>query len=170
MKKIFFILSVLFAVSGQAQITKATLQASGLTCALCSKAVYKALSAVSFVEKVEPNIQQSTYELVFKKGASVDPDVLSKAVVDAGFSVSMLKLTAHFADVQVQNDTHITVNNQVFHFLNVPVQTLHGDKTITLLDKNFVTAKEYKKYGKSTAMKCYETGVMAGERVYHVTI
>jgi copper chaperone CopZ len=171
MKKIFFGIAILLATSGHAQITKATLEASGLTCALCSKAVYKALSAVPFVEKVTANIQQSNYELVFKPGADVDPDALSKAVVNAGFSVSMLKMTMHFTDVKVQNDTHFTVNKQTFHFLNVPAQILHGDKTITLLDKNFVTAKEYKKYGKSTNMQCYETGTMgSGERVYHVTI
>lgn len=182
MKKIIFIIAMLFAAGAEAQVTKATLQASGLTCAMCSKAVYKALSGVSFVEKVTANIQQSTYAISFKPGSSVDFDVLSKAVVDAGFSVSMLKITTHFNDTKVQNDTHVTLNNQTFHFLNISSQTLQGDKTITLLDKNFVTAKEYKKNSHFTTMKCYETGVMGScckdadaknvgtARVYHVTI
>ncbi len=171
MKKIFTIIIVALCVStAQSQVTKATLQASGLTCAMCSKAVYKALSAVPFVENVKANIQQSSYELNFKPGSAVDFDVLSKAVVDAGFSVSMLKVTTRFNNDKVENDAHITLNQQTFHFLNVSSQTLQGDKVITLLDKNFVTAKEYKKNSRLTRMKCYETGVMAGTRVYHVTI
>ncbi len=172
MKTIFSILIILLlAMSADAQISKASLQASGLTCAMCSKAVYKALSAVPFVEKVEANIQQSSYELVFKPGVVVNPDELSKAVVNAGFSVSMLKLTMHFADVKIQNDAHVTLNSQLFHFMNVSPQTLEGDRTITLLDKNFVSLKAYKKNSKATTMKCYESGNMeSGQRVYHVTI
>ena len=183
MKKILIIIvAALFVTAAQSQVTKATLQASGLTCAMCSKAVYKALSSVPFVEKVQANIQQSSYDLNFKPGSTVDFDALSKAVVNAGFSVSMLKITTNFSNAKVQNDAHITLNEQTFHFLNVSSQTLQGERTITLLDKNFVTAKERKKYSRFTTMKCYETGVMAdcckdpdakkiaGTRVYHVTI
>jgi copper chaperone CopZ len=57
MKKILTIIVVLLAVNSQAQIQNATLQASGLTCAMCSKAVYKALSDVAFVEKVKADIE-----------------------------------------------------------------------------------------------------------------
>ncbi len=182
MKKLIVIIAIFLVAGVEAQVTKASLQASGLTCAMCSKAVYKALSGVSFVEKVTANIQQSTYAISFKPGAKVDFDALSKAVTDAGFSVSMLKITTHFNDTKVQNDTHITLNGQTFHFLNVSPQILNGDKTITLVDKNFVTAKEYKKYSRFTTLKCYETGVMencchstdakatSGARVFHVTV
>ena len=164
------ILLLLGALQLNAQITRATLQASGLTCALCSKAVFKALSAVPFVEKVEPNIKLSTYEISFKRGAKIDLDALGKAVVNAGFSVAQLRVTTSFKDTKVGNDVHVTLNNQLFHFIDVPSQTLNGDKTISLIDKDFVTAKEFKKYEKLTALKCYQTGTMDGQRVYHVTL
>lgn len=170
MKKLLVIIAILFVSQVNAQTTRATLQASGLTCAMCSKAVFKALSAVPFVEKVQPNIQLSTYELVFKPGSKIDFDALSKAVVDAGFSVSMLKVTTRFQDVKVQNDAHVNVGGQVFHFLDVPQQTLTGEKTVKLVDKNFVMVKDQKKYEKMTSMKCYQTGTMDGQRVYHVTM
>jgi len=170
MKKLFTILTVLVALNGMAQIKSATLQASGLTCAMCSKAVYKALSSVPFVEKVQSDIEHSSYGLTFKAGSKVDLDALSKAVVDAGFSVSMLKVTTTFSDTKVQNDAHITLNDQVFHFMNVTPQTLNGTKTITVVDKNFVSPKDYKKYGKLTSQPCYESGTMNGQRIYHVTI
>jgi copper chaperone CopZ len=170
MKKIFVIIAILFSLQSEAQVSKASLQASGLTCAMCSKAVYKALSAVPFVAKVESDIEKSTYELSFKNGSKPDFDLLSKAVIDAGFSVSALKVTAKFNDVKVQNNAHVTLGNQMFHFLDVTPQTLQGEKTISLIDKNFVTAKAYKKYEKVTTMACYQSGKMDGQRVYHVTL
>ncbi|MEO8174016.1 MAG: heavy-metal-associated domain-containing protein [Sediminibacterium sp.] len=170
MKKILTIVIVLFALHSQAQIKNATLQASGLTCAMCSKAVYKALSEVAFVEKVNADIENSSYDITFKSGSKVDFDALSKAVVNAGFSVAKLKVTTTFNDVKVQNDAHVTLSNQSFHFLNVTPQTLSGTKTVTLVDKNFVSAKDYKKYSKLTSLQCYESGTMNGQRMYHVTM
>jgi copper chaperone CopZ len=170
MKQIIIIFLLAISLQGQGQIRSANLQASGLTCAMCSKAVYKALSGVAFVEKVNADIENSSYDLTFKPGSKVNPDALSKAVVDAGFSVSRLKLTTDFDNTKIQNDTHISLNDQSFHFLNVSPQTLTGAKTITLVDKNFVSAKDYKKFSKLTSMKCYDSGVMEGKRVYHVTL
>jgi copper chaperone CopZ len=170
MKKLITILLLIIRINSQAQFKNANLQASGLTCAMCSKAVYKALSNVSFVDKVNADIENSSYEITFKPGAAVNLDALSKAVVDAGFSVSKLKVTTDFNNIKIQNDTHVSLNNQSFHFLNVTPQVLNGDKILTLVDKNFVSGKDYKKFTKSTTMKCYESGVMEGKRVYHVTI
>jgi copper chaperone CopZ len=170
MKKIFILIAVLVATNSYAQIKKATIQASGLTCAMCSKAIYKALSSVPFVEKIQTDIEHASYDLVFKAGSKVDLDALSKVVADAGFSVSMLKVTTDFNDAKIQNDTHIKMSEQTFHFINVSPQTLNGTKTITVIDKNFVSAKDYKKYGKLTSMPCYESGTMNGQRIYHVTI
>ena len=182
MKKIFIALLVLLATQTQAQqIKKAVLQASGLTCSMCSKAVYKSLQAVPFVQEVKSDLVNSAYTLTFKEGSAIDPDALQKAVKDAGFSVASMQLTIHFEKgATVKNDTHITVDGKTFHFLNVPEQTLQGDQQLRIIDKNFVTAKEFKKYSKFTTMKCYETGTMqsccskndaAGqERIYHVTV
>lgn len=170
MKNIIIAAFLLMAVSSRAQIKNASLQASGLTCAMCSKAVYNALSKISFVEKVSPDIERSTYDISFKPDTKIDLDALSKAVVDAGFSVAQLKVATEFNNARVQNDAHLTLGNQSFHFLNVTPQTLNGTKTVTLLDKNFLSSKERKKFSKLTTMKCYETGVMDGQRVYHVTL
>jgi hypothetical protein len=84
--------------------------------------------------------------------------------VDAGFSVSKLKVTTTFKDVKVQNDAHVTLSDQSFHFLNVSPQTLSGTKTVVLVDKNFVSSKDYKKYSKLTSLQCYESGKMNGQR------
>ncbi|NCI45991.1 heavy-metal-associated domain-containing protein [Sediminibacterium soli] len=170
MKKYLFLLAVLASVSAGAQITKARLQASGLTCAMCSKAVYKALSSVASVEKVTPDIEGSSYDIRFKKDAEIKLDDLSKAVSDAGFSVSGLQVTAKFQNEKVEPNTHLSIDNQLLHFVNVPAQTLNGEKTVRVVDKNFVSEKEAKKYEKLTALKYYASGTMDGKRVYHVTL
>jgi hypothetical protein len=74
----------------------------------------------------------------------------------------------------------VQIEGKTFHFLDVKDQSLEGEKVITLVDKGFVTAREYKKYSAATSMACVKTGraqsccvkkgIVADERIYHVTI
>ena len=173
------IVAVLISLQGFAQVSKATLTASGLTCSMCSKAIYEALKNVKSIETIKANISQSSYSVVFKKDAPVSFDELKNAVEGAGFFVAKLQVTLNFDNVAVKNDAHVEADGINFHFLNVPDQVLNGEKTVTVVDKNFQTAKDFKKYTKYTTMKCLESGVMeqccadkttAGTRIYHVTI
>ena len=56
----------------------------------------------------------------------------------------------NFDGQQVKNDQHLTVNGQVYHFLKIKDQVLSGEKTLLLVDKSFLSAKDYKKYASST--------------------
>src|SRR5262245_3260126 len=117
MKKLFFILQiVLAATAANAQFTRATLQASGLTCAMCTRAINKSLEKLPFVESVKADIKNSAFQIVFTKGVAVDIDGLRESVEDAGFSVAKLQLTANFNKLEVQNDSHQTIEGNVFHF------------------------------------------------------
>jgi len=71
-------------------IKKVTLVASGLTCSMCSKAIFKALTKLDFVEEVKVDIEQSKFILTFKSGKTVVVDQIKAAVADAGFSVQSL--------------------------------------------------------------------------------
>lgn len=181
MKKLFVMLVViLVSITTRAQFKNASLQAAGLTCAMCTKAINKALEQVPFVQDVKVDIKTSTFLVNFKEGVPVEFDVIKKAVEDAGFSVAKLKVTGVFDKVDVQNDAHVQIGGKTFHFLNVSTQTLQGEKSITLVDKDFVSAKEYKKYSAATSMACVKTGkaqscctkegIAADSRIYHVTI
>lgn len=181
MKKLLLILAMAFVVlPGQAQFSKAVLQATGLTCAMCSNAINKSLQTVPFVESVRSDIKNSSFNIVFKQGQEVDIDALKKAVEDAGFSIGNLKLTGQFNNIKIEADQHVQVGNASFHFLDVKEQTLNGEATIMIVDKDYVTAKQFKKYSSSTKMACVQTGkaasccvkegVVEGARVYHVTI
>ena len=170
----------IFGLQSNAQVTKASLQASGLTCSMCSKAVLKALQEVSFVEKVQVDIKNQTYHISFKENESTDFDVLAKAVEDAGFSVANLKVTVNAGDVKIQKDQHLKIGSHYFHFLNGNDQQLKGETTFTIVDKQFTSAKNYKKYSAMSKKECVQTGKMAKcctneenteeTRVYHAII
>ena len=46
------LLALCISASGYAQFSKAKLQASGLTCAMCARSVYKNLEALPFVDSI----------------------------------------------------------------------------------------------------------------------
>jgi copper chaperone CopZ len=181
MKKIVLMIVVGFTLlSAQAQFTKANLQATGLTCAMCSNAVNKALQKLSFVESVRSDIKNSAFSIVFRQNAEVSIDAMKAAVEDAGFSVGSLKISGTFQDVKIANDEHVKIGNDNFHFLDVNSQTLNGEQTLTVVDRDFVTAKAFKKYSAATKKACVKTGKTASccekegiavdTRIYHVTI
>jgi copper chaperone CopZ len=179
MKKIISIIIMLRCIPAIAQIKSATLTASGLTCSMCSKAIYKSLVKVPFIKTVVPNVEKSTFEITFKDDAKVELDDVKKAVQDAGFSVASMQVKVTFSNADVYNDAHVIAGGSVFHFLDVKKQTLQGDKEITVVDRNYVSVAKYKKYGKYTKMKCFETGMAASccpkdigtaKRIYHVTL
>jgi len=181
MKKILIIiLAALVSFQVQAQFTSAKLLASGLTCAMCSKAIYKALEKLPFAEKVQSNIKESSFTITFKKDSKVSFDEIRTAVEGAGFSVANLKVTGNFNDVVIKNDTHIVMDGENFHFVGVKPQVLNGAFTVQLVDKKFIADKVYNKYAAMTKMECINTGTMKsccskeasveGVRIYHVTI
>jgi copper chaperone CopZ len=181
MKKLISILILAFVtVALQAQFTKASLQASGLTCSMCSKAVKVALEKVSFVQEVKVNIKNQEYAITFKENSKTDFDELKNAVEDAGFSVASLKITGSFNSVNVEKDKHIQIDGKNFHFVQAGNKVLDGEQTFTIVDKDFVSAKEFKKYSSATKMECIKTGkagsccekdgIHTEERVYHVII
>ena len=163
MKKIFLIAAIVFTMAANAQVTKVSLQASGLTCSMCSNSINKAIKTLDFVEKIDPNIKTSTFEIFFKPNSKVDFDKLKKKVEDAGFFVALFSATIQFDNVKIKNTESVTVGDKNLVFVNVKDQTLNGAKTIKILDKGFVSSKEYKKV--STGFSDSKIG-----KVYHVTI
>lgn len=177
---IIFLAIILSGQSLTAQFTKANLQASGLTCALCTKAINKSLEQLAFVSSVKADIKSSSFEIEFRKGATVDIDAIRKGVEDAGFSVSRLQVTGSFNQMAVKNDAHTSIEGKTYHFLSVGNRVLDGELQLTIVDKNFLSAKEFKKYSKGSSMNCVQTGkagdccskagISAETRIYHVTI
>ena len=181
MKKVIIILVVIITTTtANAQFTKASLQASGLTCAMCSRAIDNALKELPFIETVKPDIKNSSFAIIFKQDQQADIDAIKKAVEDAGFFVAKFTMTGTFNNTEIKNDEHVVIDGKEYHFLSVKDQVLNGEKSLTVIDKNFVTAAAFKKYCSATTMQCIKTGkagsccekagLAAGTRIYHVTI
>jgi len=181
MKKSLLLLIAAFIYIGCfSQFSKASLQASGLTCSMCSKAVKVALEKVPFVQEVKVNIKNQEYTIIFKENNNADFDALKKAVEDAGFSVASFKVTGNFSDVSVQKDKHLELDGKNFHFVSNSDKVLNGEQTLTIVDKDFLSAKDFKKFSAATKMECIKTGkagsccvkdgMHSEERVYHVII
>lgn len=169
MKKIV-ILTVLFfvAVIGNAQISKAELTATGLTCSMCSKATYKQLMSIAEVEKVEPDLNNTAFIIYFKNGSAANISDIKSKVEDAGFSVGELVVTFNFNNQQAENNSSFTINNSTYTFMDTKSATLNGDKKVKILDKGYIVEKEYKQISKM--IEKYPSYATNSKNVYHIKV
>tara|TARA_A100001201_G_scaffold87423_1_gene76967 strand:+ start:435 stop:755 length:321 start_codon:yes stop_codon:yes gene_type:complete len=65
-----------------------TFKVDGLTCSMCSLNVQKQLEKVYFIENVDANIEEVTYEIQLKKNHYIDFYAIENAITDAGFSIN----------------------------------------------------------------------------------
>ncbi len=167
MKKILISSIMLFAsFIANAQITKAELTATGLTCSMCSKATYKQLISLPEVEKVETDLNKTTFILHFKNGSTVNPVDLKKKVEAAGFSVGELVIVFNINNQKAENNTSFTQDNITYTFMDTKPGVLTGEVKVKILDKGFVVEKEYKKLLKMR--KQYPTYAKTNNNLYHI--
>jgi copper chaperone CopZ len=182
MKKVSFLITFLsIAFISSAQFTKTELQASGLTCSMCSNAINKALKTLPFVASVSTDLNKNMFTITYKDGQPVDFDAVRKKVEGAGFSVANMWVYANMNNLAITNNEHVSLGGLNLHFMHVKDQTLQGEKKLRVIDKSFVSSKEFKTFSAYTSMPCYQNGVMAdccaktgsakaSKRIYHVTI
>ena len=161
--KIFIALLVLTTGIANAQFTKAELQVSGLTCALCAKATEKSLKTLPFIGDIKPDLMRNIFILTFKSGDVVNFDQISKKVQDAGFFVNSLKVTVDFNHIKVDGG-HFTYGGSAFQLMNGSEKELNGPIALTIVDKGFAPKSISKKYLGQAA----EASGKA--KVYHVAI
>jgi copper chaperone CopZ len=171
--------TLIITTSALSQINKIIIQASGLTCSMCSNAINKSLTTLSFVSHIKSSIKDSEFELSIKPNAKVDFVSIKKKVEDAGFFVARMEAFIVFQEASIAQDTHLEIQGAQFHFLNVKPQILNGETKIRFLDKGYLTAKEFKKNASLTKLNCFKTGKSdvccegkhnLGMPLYHVTL
>ncbi len=162
MKTLLFCIASVFSLLAHAQITKVSLQASGLTCSMCSNSINKSLQTIDFVAQVHPNVQTSTFNISFKPGSYVDFDKIKKKVEDAGFTVANFVATIHFDNLQIKDDQPVKLDDKTFYFLHPKEQSLNGEQQVRIVDKGFISGKEYKKNAARITN--------SGKGIYNVTI
>ena len=162
MKTFLFLITITISIAANAQVSKVSLQASGLTCSMCSNSINKALKTIDFVQNVNPNIKTSTFEITFKEGSSVDFDKLKKKVEDAGFTVASFVAFVNFNNTEIKSNEPVKVGDKTFYILNAKEKSLNGAKQVRIVDKGFVSTKDFKKNTLAAPT--------SGNGVYNVTI
>lgn len=167
--KIFILLTTVLLLSTtavKAQITRAELTATGLTCSMCSKATYKQLTSIPEVKEVVPDLNTTAFMIYFKDGSAINVGELKKKVEDAGFSVGELVVVFNFNNQQAVNNSSFTKNNITYTFMDTKPSVLSGEVKVKILDKGFVVDKEYKKFAKLT--KQYPSYATVSNNSYHI--
>ncbi len=163
-------MAVLLGSTAFANFVSAKVKVTGVTCSMCSNSVHNALSTLSFIDKIDVDLEKAEFKLIFKIGAKVSMDAIKEKIEGAGFSVGSLIADFKFSNLPVANDTHFIFENDTYHFINVKNQNLNGLATVRFVDKGLTSDKEHKKYVGLTSYQCIKTGGSKANRIYHVTI
>ena len=146
--KILFLFITSFCVTSSlsAQNKNISLQASGLTCSMCSNSINKSLKTLPFVESIKANIKTSTFDIAIKPGTVADYDLMKKKVEDAGFFVAKFLVTVPFSDAEVKANSTVSFQDKRLRFVSSSgAKTLSGDQQVRIVSKGFLSAKEAKK-------------------------
>jgi copper chaperone CopZ len=141
MKLKLFLMAGLFiiATSANAQIKSAEVLASGLTCSMCSKAIFKALSSLPFVDTIKVNIETSVYQLNFKKDSAVKIESIRDAVYDAGFAIAKLSITANWKDKNAIKDLVFNDLGYQFQWQTKSNKMLSNTQKVFIVNKDIQT-------------------------------
>lgn len=156
-----YILSVLvvmfFSTIVSAQISKAEIRATGLTCSMCSNAINKQLQSLPEAANVETDLNTNTFTVTLKDGNKLTPAIFKEKVEKAGFFIGSLVLTVPAETVN--KSPYIVLNDNAKKSNQVQIQ---------VLDKGYVVEKEFKKLTKS--YKSIPTFASANENDFHVKV
>lgn len=149
-----------------AQFNRGKLQATGLTCALCSNAINKSLEELPFVQSVKSILKESAFEIQFKSGSLFNPDQVREAVEDAGFFVGELVLTGESSSIVVNENGLFQWGNNSYHLVSSSLRQLNGKIHLRVINKSFLTDKAFKKISSLVSDSCSQSG----QRIYHVQL
>lgn len=161
MKTVYLLIALTLSMGSKAQIEKVSLQASGLTCSMCSNSINKALKTLDFVEKVDANVRNYTFEIYFKDKDAVDFNKIRRKVEGAGFTVSAFKISVRFDHVPMKMGNQLTIGKNTLVLTNSTTGPLDGLKELKLLDKGFVPEQHAKRISFEST---------TSEAIYHATI
>lgn len=143
-------LFVLAVVQGNAQISKAEIVATGLTCSMCSNAINKQLKSMPEVESVSTDLNTNTFTVQLKTNNTLTPKALKNSIEKTGFFIGSLVLTVDLGAVNGQENEKIQNQSGTYVFVEKAKKS-SGPMQVQLLNEGFVTKKEFKKSAKMLA-------------------
>lgn len=146
MKKIFNIYLLLFclliSINVSAQVQSIRISINGLTCSQCSKSVEMRLKKLSFISKVDMDLQNTEAKISLKKDAKIDLNKVADAVTDAGFSVNTFWVNYQFPSVNYGDQNCISTKDGIFMLIN---NNTAITQEVIVLGKKFNASKKYQK-------------------------
>lgn len=159
------LIGLTITATASAQVKKAEIIATGLTCSMCSNAINKQLEAMGAVDNIETDLNTNTFIVNFKDNSFVEPVILKDAVEKAGFFVGSLVLTMDIDQDMITSEDSFVMQQNTFTLLDKnSVQA--GETKYKVIDKGFVTQKEYKKLAKANTKNA--SYAANAKQVYHV--
>jgi len=149
------LIMMLLGTNTYSQISKAEIRATGLTCSMCSNAINKQLKSLPEVVNIETDLNTNTFTVTLTEGNTLSPKVFKEKVEKAGFFIGSLVLTTNAETIK--KDGYILVNDTSNNNAEVQIQ---------ILDKGYVTDKEFKKLSKS--LKNIVTYTSNNEDDFHI--
>lgn len=158
--------------TASAQFVKAELEVSGLTCSMCSLSTQKALKTLDFIGEIKPDLNKNVFYIQFKPGKVVNLDAMKAKVVAAGFTVSRLTAIFNFSQLPVKDKSVFQYEGNSYQFIGAPEITLEGSTRFTVMDKDFLPGKAFKKFNAGSTSFTLQPVIMPSGtgRVFHISL
>lgn len=147
-KRFIALVMLLGITSSYAQISKAEIIATGLTCSMCSNAINKQLKAMPEVEKVMIDLNNNTFVVNLKNNSLVTPQMLKSNIEKTGFFVGSMILTMDANNVAPKDNSSFKDASGTYVFVGSDEKAANEKLRLKVLNSGFVTKKEYKKSAK----------------------
>lgn len=151
--------------SSYAQISKAEIIATGLTCSMCSNAINKQLKAMPEVEKVMIDLNNNTFVVNLKKNSKITPEALRLNIEKTGFFVGSMILTMDANTIEPKDNSSFKNASGTYILVSPDEKSANEKLRLKVLNSGFVTKKEYKK---SAKMLSKYIGFGSQEGTYYV--
>ena len=125
-----------------AQISKAEIVATGLTCSMCSNAINKQLKSLTEVDSVVIDLNTNTFVVHLKKEAMISPRILKERVEKAGFFVGSMIVTMNFDNTDISENIKVEKEGIALVIIDSKSKVLHGETKAKIMDKGYVTQKK----------------------------
>ena len=126
---------------------------------MCSNAINKQLKTLPEVTNVEIDLNTNTFTVILKEANDLTPKVFKEKVEKAGFFIGSLVVIAKPDTINKNQYILVNVNDKQNNIDEIQFQ---------VLDKGYITEKEYKKISKS--YKNIETYASNNEDDFHIKI
>ncbi|OYX82992.1 MAG: hypothetical protein B7Y83_12980 [Flavobacteriales bacterium 32-34-25] len=147
-KRFIALVMLLGITSSYAQISKAEIIATGLTCSMCSNAINKQLKAMPEVEKVMIDLNNNTFVVNLKANSKITPEALRLNIEKTGFFVGSMILTMDANTVEPKDNSSFKNASGTYVFVGSDEKSGNEKLRLKVLNSGFVTKKEYKKSAK----------------------